>query len=186
MVQQMMYPNRRSFLGGVAAIAGLAATAHGFAHVERGGGRPFSRQTVLDEARGLAGRPYEPPAPVDSRLTGLDYDSYRQIRYRKDKAIWGGSPTRFSVELFAPGFLFESGVDLFIVENGLSLPVDVGPDSFDVPDPALGALLALRCTWRQLKRANRRRDAGRVENGSSLRSKRRFLKDFICFVVDYE
>lgn len=142
MVQQMMYPNRRSFLGGIAAIAGLAATAHGFAHVERGGGRPFSRQTVLDEARELAGRPYEPPAPVDSRLTGLDYDSYRQIRYRKDKAIWGGSPTRFSVELFAPGFLFESGVDLFIVENGLSLPVDVGPDSFDVPDPALGALLA--------------------------------------------
>lgn len=104
-------------------------------------GTPFTRQLVLDAARGLAARDFVKPAPVPPSLRNLDYDTYRQIRYRKGQAIWGSTPTAFSVELFAPGFLFENGVDISVVENGRSYPVRIGADSFDTPDLGISDLL---------------------------------------------
>lgn len=102
-------------------------------------GTPFSRQIVLNTARAIAGRPFETPTPVPDQLRKLDYDSYRQIRFRKDEAIWGATPTAFSVELFAPGFLFQNGVDISVVENGMEFPVQIEADSFETPTPRIAA-----------------------------------------------
>ncbi|MGF1607168.1 MAG: glucan biosynthesis protein G [Rhodothalassiaceae bacterium] len=105
-------------------------------------GTPFSRQTVLDAARELASEPFRPPSPVPQTLQALDYDTYRQIRYRKDEAIWGQAPTPFSIELFAPGFLYVAPVDIQVVENARAYEVRVGSDSFETPTEAIGAAIA--------------------------------------------
>lgn len=92
-------------------------------------------------AKTLASRPFAPPRPVPGTLSRLTYDQYRQIRFRKDGAIWGKSPSRFAIELFSPGFLYKHGIDISVVENGRVYPVKIGDDAFDVPAPEIGTLL---------------------------------------------
>src|SRR5690606_21719575 len=63
-------------------------------------------------------------------------------RYRKQAAIWGNTPSRFSIELFAPGNLYESGIDLSVVESGQSIDVPVENDTFEANSPEIVQLLA--------------------------------------------
>ncbi|MES2625793.1 MAG: glucan biosynthesis protein G [Pseudomonadota bacterium] len=102
----------------------------------------FSRKIVLEAANALALKPYEPPQPVPEPLLNLDYDQYRKIQYQKDAAIWGGSPTKFSIELFAPGNLYTSGVDISVIENGEVVDVPVENDTFTSATPEILELLA--------------------------------------------
>ena len=91
----------------------------------------FSRDVVLDAARALAEQPYSPLAPVPEALRALDYDEYRSIRYRKGAAIWGRTPTRFSIEFFAPGSLYDTAVDISVVENGEAFSAPLENDAFE-------------------------------------------------------
>jgi len=108
----------------------------------QGQGTAFSRAQVLEAARTLAQSPFVPPAKVPEALLQLDYSQYRRINYNKKAAIWGGTPTRFSIQMFAPGNLYASGVDISVVENGKAFPAPVGENSFDTPTPEIARLLA--------------------------------------------
>lgn len=105
-------------------------------------GEPFSHKTVVELARALAQQPYEEPPVVPESLRKLDYSTYRQINYQQHAAIWGDSRTKFNIQLFAPGFLYEKLVDVDVVENGRAYPLKVTETSFRVPDPSLGTILA--------------------------------------------
>lgn len=105
-------------------------------------GESFSRNSVIERARTLSQQPFAPPAQAPKSLAKLDYSEYRKINYQEDAAVWGDSPTRFSVQLFAPGYLYRNLVDIDIVENGKSRPLVVSEDSFRAPDPALASVLA--------------------------------------------
>lgn len=102
----------------------------------------FSSQTVVDLARELALHPYEPPPEAPEALAKLDYSTYRQINFQQEAAIWGNTPTRFSVQLFAPGFLYKHLVDIDVVENGHANPIELSETSFRVPRPGLAKVLA--------------------------------------------
>lgn len=104
-------------------------------------GKPFTHDTVVEMAKELAAKPFQNPKKAPKALTDLDYSTYRQINYQQDAAIWGHSPTKFSIQLFALGYLFKDLIDIDVVENGKSYPVDVSESSFKVPDPAIGKLL---------------------------------------------
>ncbi|MGZ0247556.1 MAG: glucan biosynthesis protein, partial [Alphaproteobacteria bacterium] len=82
------------------------------------------------------------PSAVPEALGKLSYDLYRQIRFRKDRAIWGKSPSPFAIELFSPGFLYKHGIDISVVENGRVLPAKIDEEAFDVPSPEIGTVLA--------------------------------------------
>jgi glucan biosynthesis protein len=107
-----------------------------------GDGTSFSHDAVVAQARRLAASPHVPSPEIPQALKALDYDSYRAIRYRKDRAIRFAASERFSVELFAPGFLFGAGVDLFVVADGQAKPLlpDVG--SFETPSPEIAEAIA--------------------------------------------
>ena len=105
-------------------------------------GENFSRDAVIEQARRLAQQPFAAPAQAPPSLANLDYSEYRKINYQQAAAIWGGTPTRFSVQLFAPGYLYRDLVEIDVVENGKSRPLVVTEDSFRVPDPALAGILA--------------------------------------------
>lgn len=107
-----------------------------------GEGENFSRKTVIERARIMSHEPFKPPMQAPEILTSLDYSEYRKINYQQDAAVWGRAPTRLSIQLFAPGFLYRDLVDIYIVENGKSSPLTISEDSFRVPDPALAKILA--------------------------------------------
>lgn len=105
-------------------------------------GTPFTPAIVNDLAKTLSERPYSAPAQVPERLINLDYDRYRAIRFNKQAAVWGGSKTKFSIEMFAPGSYYTSGIDLYTVEAGFAKPVQLEKNSFTTPSPDIAELLA--------------------------------------------
>lgn len=50
------------------------------------------------------------PAAVPDGLRNLNYDQYRNIRFRKSEALWLGQDYRFIVEFLHPGYLFNDPV----------------------------------------------------------------------------
>lgn len=133
---------RRAFLQWPLAMAAATAGFPSPAATPGAARTPFSRDTVLEAARDIAARPFRPPPSVPEGLAKLDPEQYWKIRYRENRAIWGGTPTRFSVELFPPGHLYRDLIDVEVVENGEAFPLVVDEESFDVPDAGLSRLLA--------------------------------------------
>jgi len=114
---------RRSLVAGV----GLAALCSG----ARAAPAPFDAQTVPALARQLASAPYRPPqATLPPFLAALDYDGYRMIRFKPDRALWRGSPSPFQLQMFHRGALFREPVRLFEVQNGEAVPIAYTPDLF--------------------------------------------------------
>lgn len=62
--------------------------------------------------------------PEDSPLRRLGYDDYRQIQFRSEAALWQDRP--FQLQLFLPGFLHTTPVQLNLITQG-----EVEPWAFD-------------------------------------------------------
>lgn len=81
---------------------------------------------VIEQARTRAAQPYAPPnAQLPPSLVNLDYDSYRDIRFKPAQALWRGERL-FEVQFFHPGFLYREPVQIHIIEDGAArvLPFD--------------------------------------------------------------
>lgn len=48
--------------------------------------------------------------PVVLRQDNLDYDKYREIRFRRDRALWAADSLPFRIEFFHPGYLYQEPV----------------------------------------------------------------------------
>lgn len=86
---------------------------------------------VVERAQALAAEPYrggdEPSLPA--ALNELDYQGYRDIRFRKERALWSDTPG-FEVEFFHPGFLYRFPVTIHEVVNGEVRTVPFDPGMF--------------------------------------------------------
>lgn len=93
-------------LGLLLAPVGLSAPD---VPLPRSEGPLFER--ITDKARALAAQPYRPPdtSKLPQALAALDYDQYRDIRFRKSQALWRGQAL-FSVEFFHRAFLYTEPV----------------------------------------------------------------------------
>lgn len=134
---------KNGLLAAVLLLPCVSASAGASAPIDESTqGHAFSQDTVIELADELAKKPFQEPPKAPEALAKLDSPTYRQINYQEDAAIWGQSPTKFSIQLFAPGFLYKDLVDVDVVENGKSYPVNLSESSFRVPDPSIGKLLA--------------------------------------------
>jgi len=102
----------------------------------------FSHQTVVDLAKDLSLSPMKPAEKAPQALIDMDYSTYRKINYQQNQAVWGNTPTKFSVQLFAPGFLFKDLVSIDVVENARAFPLTVSSESFNTPTDDIAALIA--------------------------------------------
>jgi periplasmic glucans biosynthesis protein len=92
----------------------------------------FGYEDVVRRARDLAGGPYDPTPPaLPEALTKLDFDAYRDIRFRPDKALLGGNGSPFRMQMFHPGFLFNRPVTVNLVRDGVPAPVPYSASLFD-------------------------------------------------------
>ncbi|SBS26946.1 Glucans biosynthesis protein G precursor [Marinomonas aquimarina] len=105
-------------------------------------GYSFSRQTVIDLAQKLSQSPMQAPARAPDALNNLDYDTYRKINFQQNQAVWGQTPTQFSIQLFAPGFLYKDLVEIDAVENARAYPIEANKDSFVTPTEEIDQLIS--------------------------------------------
>lgn len=109
----------RSLLLCLALALPLAAHAFGF-------------DDVAKRARDLAAADYKAPAQtLPPELRDLDYDAYRDIRFRPERALWRAEKLPFELMFFHPGRSFQDPVRINTIEAGSVKPVEFDPALFD-------------------------------------------------------
>lgn len=91
----------------------------------------FGFEDVQRRAREIAAVPYEPIAPLPEALAKLDYDSWRDIRFRPERALLAQNGSPFRMQMFHPGFLFTRPVTVNVVRDGVPMPVPYAANLFD-------------------------------------------------------
>jgi len=69
----------------------------------------YVAQAALERAR----KPFHSPRvdlPPFLKADQLNYDAYREIRFRRDRALWSNTGSPYLVEFFHPGYLYEEPV----------------------------------------------------------------------------
>jgi periplasmic glucans biosynthesis protein len=70
---------------------------------------------IAKRAEQRAQKPFRSPRadlPDILRADKLDYDKYREIEFRHDRALWAADDLPFRIEFFHPGYLYEEPVHL--------------------------------------------------------------------------
>ncbi len=94
--------------------------------------QPFAHEVVIERARELAARAYEPQTGIAPEvLRNLNFDQHRDIRFRQDRALFADSGSTFRLHMFHLGFLYNRMVALNVVRDGAVLPVPYSADLFD-------------------------------------------------------
>lgn len=102
----------------------------------------FGFAEVVRRAREIAAVPYDPGPNLPEPLSRLDFDSWRDIRFRPERALLAQNGSPFRMQMFHPGFLFTRPVVVNVVRDGVPTPVpysaalfDQGRVKFDKPLP---------------------------------------------------
>ncbi|NBY21463.1 MAG: glucan biosynthesis protein G [Gammaproteobacteria bacterium] len=94
--------------------------------------RPFDFSDVETKAQELSKQSYlRDDSGMPESLVKLNYDQYRDIRYKTEKSIWRDEGLPFQVQAFHRGFMFKDRVIVNIIDHGSSTRVGYSPDLFD-------------------------------------------------------
>jgi glucans biosynthesis protein len=128
--------SRRAVLVSVVAASGARFVAYAAAQSDAQGGAgstvPFGYPDVVKRARDLAAAPFDASIPtLPDGLANIDFDAWRDIRFRSDKALLGGQGGNFRLELFHLGHLFKRPVTVNVLRDGIPAPVPYASNLFD-------------------------------------------------------
>ena len=118
--------DRRTVLKTSCAFAAVLGAAReiafaGAAFAAPAGGTPqkFTSETVKDLAKTLAAADFtKPELELPEPFNKLSYDQYRDIRFRPEQSVWRGEKLDAELQLFPMGWLYETPVEIWLVENG--------------------------------------------------------------------
>lgn len=92
----------------------------------------FGFEDVAARAQKLSQRDYSAPAnDLPKELKELDYDQYRDIRFKPAQSIWRKQNLPFELQLFHPGRIYNAPVKINLVTNGKASPLVFNSDFFD-------------------------------------------------------
>ena len=124
--------NRRDFAvwprscGRVAAVLAFACLVFA-AEV-----RAFGLDDVSNRAKALSSQPYKAPViRISNEVRDLDYDQYRDIRFKPAKSIWRGEKLPFELNLFVQGRTVPEPVAVNIVDPSGVRALAFDPSFFD-------------------------------------------------------
>jgi glucans biosynthesis protein len=105
---------------------------------------PAFFEELSEQARALAEQPAAPRRQLQlpATLEHIDYDAYRNIRFRPEKSLWRGEPGQFEVQFFHPGPAYRDPVFVWVVEGGQARALPFSTDLFSYqgfPAPPSGA-----------------------------------------------
>jgi periplasmic glucans biosynthesis protein len=111
------------------------------------GSYDFSFDTLLDDARRRAQKPYAPQrSTLPAGLDKLSPEQYRSIHFNPDFGIWRQEDVPFRLELLRTGFNLQSvAVTISTVEGGVAQDLVATPDMFEIGAsvPQLGSKVSL-------------------------------------------
>jgi glucans biosynthesis protein len=94
--------------------------------------QPFGFEDVFERAQELAGRPYQPDRPeLPQVFREMQYDQYRDIRFRPDRNLWASESLPFQLQFFSRGFLYGDRVTISVVDAQLANMLPFSRDLFD-------------------------------------------------------
>lgn len=94
--------------------------------------KPFDFAEVEQKAKQLSTKPYaRDDADMPEFLGNLDYDQYRDIRYKSEKALWRDESLPYQIQLFHRGFMFRDRVNINVVDQGTATRLAYSPELFD-------------------------------------------------------
>ncbi|WP_376985716.1 glucan biosynthesis protein [Bosea sp. R86505] len=91
----------------------------------------FGFDHVVSRAREIAAVAYEPGPNLPEPLSRLDFDAWRDIRFRPERALLAQNGSPFRMQMFHPGFLFTRPVVVNVVRDGVATPVPYSANLFD-------------------------------------------------------
>jgi len=96
------------------------------------GAQAFGFEDVASRARALAVAAYKPPAAqLPPELRDLDYDAYRDIRFKPAQALWRAERLPFELMFFHPGRALQEPVLINTIDAAGVHPVEFDPSAFD-------------------------------------------------------
>jgi glucans biosynthesis protein len=121
-------------LGALAAVALLPAGRHltvAAQAPDAAKGTPFSAGDVQKQARALATEKFvRPRIDLPKQLQDLSFDQYRDIRFKRERALWASERAPFRLELLHRGFLFKEPLQIYVVTDRTAQRVAYAPDFF--------------------------------------------------------
>jgi periplasmic glucans biosynthesis protein len=135
--------NRRRTLLAASATALLPVLGSRLLHAAGpdqhfGPAQPFDFEWLKREAQLLAERPYqEPVVRYDDILETIDYDTFQQIRFKPEWALWAEAGAPFPVQFFHLGRYSKVPVQLYEVANGEAREILYDTDAFTFGDTGL-------------------------------------------------
>lgn len=141
-------PSRRDLLrcGAAAALAPVAAhllenpamAQPGAAELPLGPAEPFDFSRLETLARDLAAQPYvAPPVRFPEVLETINYDAYKELTYRPERALWQEPGKPYPIQFFHLGRLFQAPIEVHVVEGGQARQVLYDPAAFRYGDTGL-------------------------------------------------
>ncbi|MCA1777643.1 MAG: glucan biosynthesis protein [Loktanella sp.] len=121
--------SRRMFLG--SSVATLALLSGHPVAAQSGEGEDFSFDALTESARAAATDPYEEPVVADDLFSSFDYDDYRMIRFRTERARWADTQGPWRLHAFHTGWLFGEPVSLFEIVDGKVVPMTFTTRDFE-------------------------------------------------------
>jgi glucans biosynthesis protein len=91
----------------------------------------FGFDQVMQQARALAAKPYQPPARLADALNNMTYDTWRDIRFRPEQSIWRAEKLPFELQLFHPGLYYDRTVKLMVVDGDSQAEIEGKRSMFD-------------------------------------------------------
>jgi periplasmic glucans biosynthesis protein len=140
--------SRRAVLVAVVAASGARLMSPAFAQ-QNAATTPaatprFGYDEVVKRAHDLAGAPFDARvAPLPDGLAHLDFDAWRDIRFRPDKALLGQDGGPFRLQLFHLGHLYTRPVTINILRDGIPAPIPYATNLFDYGRNKLDANLPI-------------------------------------------
>lgn len=103
----------------------------------------FDWDTLVKRVETMANGDYQRPGDgLPKALADLDYDRFRDIRFRNDRAIWRDQNLPYQMQLFHLGFMYKIPVAINILEDGMARRVPFQTDFFNYGKNDLGILPA--------------------------------------------
>ncbi|MEB2286243.1 MAG: hypothetical protein B6D46_11555 [Polyangiaceae bacterium UTPRO1] len=91
----------------------------------------FGFANVAARAKQLATEPFKAPPQVPEWLTKINYDQWRDIRFRTDQTLWRDPMRPFQVQFFHPGLFYDRTVAVNVIDGSKAKPLTFSPSQFD-------------------------------------------------------
>ncbi|CAL1240045.1 glucan biosynthesis protein [Candidatus Methylocalor cossyra] len=104
--------------------------------------QPFSYQGLVERAGALAKRPYTPPqSPRPEVVRKIDYETWGNIRFKPDYALFADGPSVYPATFFHLGQFFQKPVTIYAVEGNQARRIYYSSEYFAMPKDSIARQL---------------------------------------------